>query len=144
LKYPWVLGADDAPDRFDGVDVPVDERYAADPGHATEAPVIESNRPLDRALTAVRHPLRRRVLLALVERGGASTGVDPRAVAPSGTDPERLDVSLTHVHLPKLSALGYARWSNEPVRVRRGQAFTEVEPLVRLLYDHRTELPYEW
>jgi hypothetical protein len=102
-------------------------------------------RPLGRALDAVRDPRRRRVLLALLEHGpDAASGVDAEVVAPSTADPDRLTTSLVHVHLPKLSDLRYVRWDRETTYVRRGPAFSEVAPLVRLLHDHRTDLPYAW
>ena len=81
------------------------------------------------------HPLRRRVLLSLLERESGTLSV-PEDLSCRGGDREDLAVPMYHVHLPKLTAAGYVEWDREAGRVRRGPAFEEIQPVLEALRDH--------
>lgn len=76
---------------------------------------------------------RRRVLFALLA-AESDDEVDLPAVE---RDDE--DVSMQHVHLPKLADAGFVDWDRETGAVARGPAFDEVAPLLETLAGHRDE-----
>jgi hypothetical protein len=95
--------------------------------------------PLDRLFDALCHPLRRRVLLLVAEEAPVSVA---RLVAECPGSESRL--ALRHLHLPKLSGMGYLEWDRDAGTVRRGTNFEEVARMLRLLTDHEDELPGRW
>ena len=100
---------------------------------------------LDRLFDALGHPYRRRILAHLAESGGSSEDVLSLEVAvAAGDEFEQVRPALYHAHLPKLDEAGYIRWDRRGETVRRGPRFDDVAPAVRLLADHRDELPGEW
>lgn len=100
---------------------------------------------LDRSLDCLSHPCRRRILAHLVDAGPRDGGeFAPEAVATEGDDLEQLTTGLHHVHLPKLDAAGYVAWDATTRTLRRGPRFHDVEPLLRLMHDHRDTLPGAW
>jgi hypothetical protein len=112
------------------------------PATGTES---DGSRSLDRAFDALRHPYRRRILLLVGEhepRDEAAFAAD--TLATDDDDLALLTTELYHVHLPKLATAGYVDWDEDAHTVRRGPAFDEVAPLLRLLCDHREELPGGW
>jgi hypothetical protein len=123
---------------------------------------------LDRALDALSHRYRRRILFALSARPTGRLGpislddlvtdgrdrhrttgdavLEERPVlAPVDADEGRsstaVRVELSHVHLPKLADSGYVRWDADAGTVRRGPSFDRVEPIVRILIERWDELP---
>lgn len=54
------------------------------------------------------------------------------------------EIKLNHVHLPKLAANDIIEWDQTDGDVRPGPAFSELRPVLRLLYNHRERLPAEW
>lgn len=100
----------------------------------------ESSRddPLNRQFDALRHPLRRRVLVATAA-APAEAGVTP---LDDETDSSL--VELHHVHLPRLAEVGYVEWESDPLAVGRGPAFDEIEPLLDLLDDAQDEFAGDW
>lgn len=106
---------------------------------------IGDRRPLDRMFHVLSHPYRRRILLLVDER-------NPRAedefsvddLATDDDDVQSLTTELYHSHLPKLAEAGYVEWDQEAMTVRRGPNFDQIGPLIRLMSDHRDELPTEW
>lgn len=144
FKYARVVDGDDATTLPHPVARSNDHPSVDD--HGPTMPMNRpQRRPLGRALDAIEHPCRRRLLLALDSCSSEVTdGVDAESVVPTADDSDEVVISLVHVHLPKLSAYGYVRWDGETTRVRRGSDFEEVVPLVRLLHDNRVALPYEW
>lgn len=90
------------------------------------------------ALSAVE---RRRLLYALSRANpdhGASVDVTELI------DDSDLSVSMHHVHLPKLEDMGLVDVEQERQRVRRGEHFDEIEPLLRILDRHEDDLPTDW
>lgn len=59
-------------------------------------------------------------------------------------DTELTTVALYHRHLPKLAVTGYIDCDRVTHTIRRGPRFDEVAPLIRLMRDHRDELPGGW
>lgn len=100
-------------------------------------------RPLDRMFDTLANPYRRRILGLVSERNPRSQ--DEFSVDDLGKDDdETLATELHHVHLPKLVNAGYIEWDEDTGTVRRGPNFDEIEPLLRLLDEHRDELPDGW
>jgi hypothetical protein len=100
---------------------------------------------LDRMFDTLAHPYRRRILLLVSERN--PRGEDEfsvEAVATEDDDRELLAVELYHTHLPKLAEAGYVDWDEEGHTIRRGPNFDAIAPLLRLMDDHRDELPDGW
>jgi hypothetical protein len=94
----------------------------------------------DDAFEALADQTRRRLLLALsreVEtegRSGSSGGlpvVEPLAALAPAADRERaVRTALYHVHLPKLSEMGFVSWDRENGTVAPGPRWEELEPLL--------------
>lgn len=103
----------------------------------------------DRALSALGSRQRRQLLVALLDHDPQSDGetvavserFDP---VTDGGDPARPDIRFAHVHLPKLTDLGYITWDREAGRVGRGPNWSEIEPLLELLRSHDEDLPDGW
>lgn len=98
----------------------------------------------DEILDALAAVQRRRLLINLVERGPP---LDIAAVVRGGPDrptPTEQRTRLHHVHLPKLASLGFIRWNEDRGEVRRGPAFDEIEPLLKILLENETELSADW
>jgi hypothetical protein len=99
---------------------------------------------LDVALDVLASGSRRRLLLDLSHRERLDVGDRIDVIADgSGVDAD-LRQTLYHVHLPKLSRLGYVRWDRTEEVVTRGPAFESIVPLLDLLSANRENLPGEW
>lgn len=97
---------------------------------------VETDRtPFDAHLEAVGHPQRRRVLFALLRVDDPEEHVSIRDLDCDVSGRE-LSLSMRHVHLPKLAEMGVVEFDDE-LLVRRGPTFGRIEPLVRLLDEHR-------
>lgn len=92
----------------------------------------------DRALTALSHACRRRVLFELYEEGNEG-GIDYTDITPLAT--ERGRIVLYHVHLPKLDESGYIERNEPDETIRKGPRWDEIEPLLELIHSHLRELP---
>lgn len=103
----------------------------------------------DRALSALGSQPRRQLLVALLDHspqpdgGGVavSEGFEPVADGGHSTSP---NIRLVHVHLPKLTDLGYITWDREAGEISPGPNWSEIEPLLELLRNHAEELPDGW
>lgn len=73
---------------------------------------------------------------------GSPSPSPPLQNAPSADQSlDRLDMELSHVHLPKLEDSGLVEWDSEAGTVFRGPAFEEAEPVLRLLAANADRLP---
>lgn len=101
-----------------------------------------------RVFDALAHPYRRQLLLALYEANPQQDDdLDPlNLLADSQTidDLTVTQISLEHAHLPKLHDLGFVEWDRASGELSKGPNWHEIAPLLRLIDDHRDELPAEW
>jgi len=100
---------------------------------------------LGRLFDALRHPYRRRILMLVSEhnpRDEEEFSVED--LATEDDDLELLTTELFHAHLPKLAEAGYIEWNEDTHTVRRGPNFDDIAPLLRLMHEHRDELPAGW
>ena len=79
---------------------------------------------------------RRRILFELLDH----TSVEQSAVR-SETGHEDIAVQLTHNHLPKLDDMEYIAWERNGGTIERGSKFDEIQPTLRLLQQHRDQVP---
>ncbi|MDS0475759.1 ArsR family transcriptional regulator [Natrinema sp. 1APR25-10V2] len=97
-------------------------------------------------LTIVANDYRRCLLLTLLERDrNRERDVRlPDDVAISGAKRDEQVAELRHCHLPMLASGDLIEWHQEDNWVAKGSRFDDIEPLLRLLYDHGDELPDRW
>lgn len=93
---------------------------------------------LDRALDALAHQYRRR-LLARLHDAAPAVGVAVTEVESGGMPPD-----VYHVHLPKLEVRGYVETTHDSRLVYRGEQFDEVAAVMSVLESHASEFPGEW
>lgn len=79
------------------------------------------------------HPLRRRILLELLDHNP----VAERAMRESKAS----EIQLIHNHLPKLDSMGYIVWNRDDETIVKGPNWDEIEPVIRLLDNNRGDLP---
>lgn len=100
---------------------------------------------LDQILDVLSHPYRRRILSLIAESNPRDEAeFSPVDLLEDEEDSEFQTVDLYHNHLPKLAEAGYIEWNRDTHTIRRGRRFDEVAPLIRLMRDHRDELPRGW
>ncbi|WP_200840196.1 helix-turn-helix transcriptional regulator [Halorubrum sp. JWXQ-INN 858] len=108
----------------------------------TETAGVNGGHRLNQLFEVLSHPFRRQVLFYLCEHTPDSEGeLTVGALKTGGDDPDVLTIQLRHLHFPKLANAGYIEWEESTDTVRRGPMFDEVEPFLRLMHDHRDELP---
>lgn len=104
----------------------------------------------DRAVDALGHKYRRRLLEALLVHNPQDDDDAQDAeqalerVADGDADEELVMTQLIHNHLPKLEAMDYIAWDKETGEIAKGENWAEIEPLLKLLRDHEDELPDGW
>lgn len=104
----------------------------------------------DRAVNALGHRYRRRLLVALLDHNPQDEDDAQEAedalgtVAGAQSDAELIETELIHNHLPRLEELGYITWDREAGDIGRGPNWDEIEPLLRLLREHGEDLPDGW
>lgn len=98
--------------------------------------------PLDEAMDALGHGQRRKLLFELLEQPDDApvTITGSREWAESS---EKL-VATYHAHLPKLADQGFIDWNRDTDEVSRGENFDDIEPLLELLIEYKSELPENW
>lgn len=99
---------------------------------------------IDPMFDVLSHHHCRRLLVALSEQDDSAPSLDLDAlgevVAPNG-DRSRVHARMIHCHLPKLDSAGYVRWDRDAGTIAKGPEWVAIESLLRVLLDHRTELP---
>lgn len=99
----------------------------------------------DDLFVALSNSYRRQLLVALLEHNPQDDyDRDPLNIVSEDVEPEVLELSLYHRHLPKLEQMGFVTWDRETNEIRKGPDWNEIEPLLTLMYDHRDELPEDW
>lgn len=97
---------------------------------------------IDQALSALSKTPRRRVLLALKEDSPRQLETFVTGeIAPDTREGETIRVELYHRHFPRLDESNYIDWEEDTGRIRRGEDFEEIRPLLELLEDHPDKLP---
>lgn len=101
-----------------------------------------------RVFDALANPYRRQLLLALFDANPQDDDdLDPLDLLADGETSDDLAatrIELRHSHLPKLADMGFIEWDRESGELSKGPNWTEIAPLLRLMHDHRDELPDEW
>lgn len=92
---------------------------------------------IDAQLQALSTAERRQVLRVLAETGPDDPVDIERFADTAATTPL---LSIHHVHLPKLEAMGLVDVDHERRVVRRGPNFDDIGPLLRFVDDHADEL----
>ncbi|WP_425601416.1 DUF7344 domain-containing protein [Halobaculum magnesiiphilum] len=104
-----------------------------------------SSASFDTQLSALSHIDRRRLLLALfhaeTEDDALPLEVD---LLEHDTAGNTLQLSMNHVHLPKLDEHGFVEANPDRGSVTIGPRFDEIEPLLELLDENRDRLPDDW
>lgn len=102
----------------------------------------------DATVHMLRNIDRRRILLAVSDHNPRDEDeFTPESQASKDADDDDLKhikTGLDHVHLPELAEQGYIEWDAETQTIWRGPNLDEIAPLLRLLDDHRDELPEGW
>ena len=100
---------------------------------------------LSHALEVLSNRYRRELLLALVEHNPQDDDDrDPLDIIDPPLEPEVLEIELFHKHLPKLEEMGFIEWNRDTGKISKGPEWRDIEPALRLMYDHRDELPADW
>lgn len=95
----------------------------------------------DEVLDALSHPIRRRLLFSLYKRGQDASELPLQQVSGLAFEGENIQDKLYHVHLPKLEDKGYVRWDSDEYTITQGPEWNQIEPLLKLVYNHLNELP---
>lgn len=107
----------------------------------------EPGHSLSELFEMLSHAYRRRILTAVGRANPHDEDDLPSETSPGEDDEAALALlrqQLYHVHLPKLDDAGFIDWNRETGIIRRGPRFEEIEPLLRLMNEHRDELPVNW
>lgn len=104
---------------------------------------IDGPNRLDRTFDALAHSTRRRVLV-LIDARDSREDLSFEDLVTGDDDRELRRTDLYHTHLPKLAGAGFVRWDETTGTIRRGPAFEEIEPFLRLFHAHREDLPGDW
>lgn len=95
--------------------------------------IDETATATDPQFEALTRAERRKLLFALLESESTDEPrVDLESFVAEG-DREVSSVSMHHVHLPKLEAMGFVETDRDRQYVKRGPDFEEIEPLLRIL-----------
>lgn len=98
----------------------------------------------DSHLDALGHVDRRRLLLALLDANTEDNLPVEIDQLEHDTAETSLQLSMHHVHLPKLDYLGFVDANLDHYSVTRGPRFDEIKPLLELLDTNREQLPDDW
>ncbi len=101
------------------------------------------NRVTDEVLDTLSHPLRRRLLFSLYEQGQDISELSFHQISGLAFEERNIQNELYHVHLPKLEDKRYVRWDDDEHTIIKGPKWNQIEPLLRLVYNHLKDLPPE-
>lgn len=105
-------------------------------------------RPDVRSFEALSNSYRRQLLLALFDANPQDDDdLDPLDLLAEGESTDDLAATrleLTHSQLPKLADMGFIEWDRELGELSKGPNWDEIAPHLRLMHEHRDELPAEW
>jgi hypothetical protein len=98
----------------------------------------------DQLLEALADSYRRELLLALLEHNPQDVDeADPLNIHSSESEEEsQFDIFMNH--LPMLDKLGVIEWDRESDEIVKGPDWEEFAPLLKLIDNHRDELPDGW
>lgn len=100
---------------------------------------------LDAMLDSLSNTQRRRILLAVSDHNPRDVDdITPDSIATDDEDLKQFKTELRHTHLPKLAENGYIEWNPDTQTIQRGPNFDEIAPLLRLMVEHKDELPDDW
>ena len=88
----------------------------------------------DQIAEALGDQTRRQLLVELLDH-------NPVARPTAEAESEEREIQLIHNHLPRLDAMGYIVWDRSQENIIKGPNWDEIEPVVRLLGDHRDRIP---
>lgn len=99
----------------------------------------------DDLFVALANSYRRQLLVALLEHNPQDDhDRDPLNIVSDDVEPEVLELTLHHSHLPKLEQMGFIIWDQETNEISKGPDWNEIEPLLTLIHEHQDELPEGW
>lgn len=95
-------------------------------------------------LEALSHRPRRQLLLALSHRNPRDD--TPPDIADPQFEDDDLELLMDYqlYHLPQLVDEGYIDYHREANTITKGTNFEAIEPLLKLIDEHRDELPEDW
>ncbi|TYT60337.1 DUF7344 domain-containing protein [Natrialba swarupiae] len=97
---------------------------------------------------ALANSYRRQLLLALFDANPQDDDdIDPLDLLANEETTDDLAatrVELTHLHLPKLVEMGFIEWDRESGELSKGPNWSGIAPLLKLMHEHRDELPDDW
>lgn len=102
---------------------------------------------LTQAFEALADPYRRALLVALSESNPQNDDdLDPLNLVVTG-DADSLAVTeaeLIHIHLPKLTHMGFIHWDRASGEISTGPHWETIAPILRVMDTHAEELPCDW
>jgi hypothetical protein len=105
----------------------------------------DPERAFDRVLSALGNRYRRQLLVALLDHNPQDDNdADPLDTLSEEEESEVLESELMHNHLPRLHDMGYITWDRTTNEISKGPKWDEIEPFLKLIYEHQDELPDDW
>ncbi len=104
----------------------------------------------DRAVDALGHRYRRRLLVALRDNNpdaddtSRDVGWAVETIEKAENSETNVETQLIHNHLPRLDEKGYITRNRAAGTLERGPQWDEIEPLLGLLCEHAENLPDGW
>ncbi|MCU4925053.1 hypothetical protein OB905_03505 [Halobacteria archaeon AArc-dxtr1] len=111
--------------------------------HATLCDEPRTVERWDEVLEAIAVPLRRQLVVALLDAPSDEHIRLPEGVVSRSREQDREMVrqTLVHSHLPKLAAADFVRWDIDPLRAAPGVRFDELAAVVETLASNTDSLP---
>ncbi|WP_157533204.1 DUF7344 domain-containing protein [Haloferax profundi] len=94
---------------------------------------------------ALANPAQRELLFALADANpSGDETLDPADLLASDGEvdvPERTQIGLYHVHLPKLDELGFIDWDRETGQICTGDGWNDVAPVLDVIQENEDRFP---